>query len=114
MQQNRETVMDRLFGTYRQLLGDFEPTPTFAARVWRAIEARKLERTSWAAYLISWAPRLACASVAVAAMLIAAQWTPLGNNVESALLDASYVDVLTLDSLDEQDGALWVLAENGQ
>ena len=114
MQRESETVMDRLFGAYRQFLGEFEPTPMFVARVWRAIEARKLERTSWAAYLIWWAPRLACASFAIAAILVAAQWTPLGNDVKSALLDATYVDVLALDSIDEQDGALWIVAENGK
>ncbi len=114
MQPDREKSLDRLFAAYRELLGDFEPTPTFAARVWLGIEARKLESTSWVAYLIAWSPRLAVASAAVAALLIASQWMPLSDGARATVLDSTYVDILALDSMDEQDGALWTLAENGK
>ena len=111
---NRDEFLDRLFGMYKELLGEFEPTPAFVAKVWAEIDSRRQARTSWAHYLITWSPRLALASLAVAALLVASQWTTFGTESDSALLDSSYVDVLALDSIDEQDEALWVLAENGR
>ena len=114
MTENRDQFVNRLFKTYSDLLGEFEPSPAFVAKVWAGIEARKQEKASWAFYLIAWAPRLAIASVALAALLTVSQWMLLGDSSESALLETSYVDVLALDSADEQDGALWVLAENGK
>jgi hypothetical protein len=114
MTTNRDEFLDRLFGMYREVLGEFEPTPAFVAKVWAKIDSRRRERASWASYLIAWSPRLAIASFAVAALLVASQWMPIGNESDSALLDSSYVDVLALDSMDEQDEALWVLAENGK
>ncbi len=114
MAANRDQYLNRLFGVYKELLGDFEPSPAFVAEVRAKIDSREQERASWASYLIAWSPRLAIASFAVAALLVASQWMPIGNESDSALLDSSYVDVLALDSMEEQDEALWVLAENGK
>ena len=114
MTENRDQFLNRLFRMYSDLLGEFEPSPAFVAKVWAGIEARKQEKASWAFYLIAWAPRLAIASVAAAALLTASYWMLPSGSTESALLDSSYVDVLALDSMDGQDGALWVLAENGK
>lgn len=114
MAMNRDEFLDRLFAMYKELLGEFEPTPAFVAKVWARIDSRRQERASWASYLIAWSPRLAIASFAVAALLVASQWMPLRYESDSALLDSSYVDVLALDSMEEQDEALWVLAENGR
>ena len=114
MPPNRDEFLDRLFELYRELLGEFEPTPAFVAKVWARIDARKQARASWASYLIAWSPRLAIASFALAALLVASEWMPLGNGSDSVLLDSSYVDVLALDSMEGQDEALSVLAENGR
>lgn len=113
MTTDREDFLRRLLAAYKALLGEFEPSPAFVPGVWRAIEARR-ERGAWRHYLIAWSPRIGLAAVAVAVLLIASQWLPLGNGTESALIDSSYVDVLAMDSMDEEDGALWVLAENGR
>lgn len=113
-QPNREGFLDRLFATYRELLGEFEPTPAFAAKVWAKIESRKRENDNWLTYLIAWSPRLAFASFAVALLLTASQWLPSQDAGEAALLDATYVDVLRANSLDEEDGALWMVASNGR
>jgi len=110
-ENERNEFLDRLFATYRSLLGDFEPSAAFVAKVWQRIEARRAERGGWASYLVAWAPRLAYGSLALALILIASQWLPINDRREDALIESSYVDVLTENSLDEQDGALWALAE---
>ncbi len=115
MTLKRDEFLNHLFGTYRDLLGAFEPTPAFNAKVWARIEARKRESLNWASYLIAWSPRLAFAAVLLAAaLLVAAPWMGTGADSQSALLDASYVDMLALESMDDQGGALLVLAENGR
>ncbi|MCY4595720.1 MAG: hypothetical protein OXC19_13105 [Bryobacterales bacterium] len=112
LQTDREEFLSRLFATYKNLLGDFEPTPAFIPMVWRRIEARRNERDSWANYLVAWSPRLAFTSVAAALLLIASLWLPSESDREAALINTTYVDVLTASSMDEQDGALWALAAN--
>lgn len=110
MMQEQEKFLDRMFAIYREALGEFEPSPEFLPNIWARIESRR--PVSWLTHVVAWSPRLAFASVAVAALLIASIWLPNGQSNESALLESSYVDVLTLDSMDEHDGALWQLAEN--
>ena len=119
--RNRDEFLGRLFATYRDLLGDFEPSPSFAAKVWTGIEARKRavaeggqEIDFWSAWLLAWSPRVAFAALACAALLTAAQWLPFGQDRGAAVLEASYVDVLVEDTLGEGDDAMWVLAENGK
>lgn len=111
-ENERDEFLNRLFAMYRSLLGDFEPSPAFIAKVWQRIEARREEQGGWASYLVAWAPRLAYGALALALILIASQWLPINDRREDALIESSYVDVLTENSLDEQDGALWALAEH--
>ena len=115
MTSQRDEFLNHLLGTYRELLGSFESTGAFNAKVWARIEARKRESLNWASFLIAWSPRLAFAAmVLAAALLVATPWMGEDAGSQSALLDASYVDVLALESMDDQGGALWVLAENGR
>ena len=114
LQTDREEFLSRLFATYKQLLGDFEPTPAFIPMVWRRIEVRRDERDGWANYLVVWSRRLALTSIAAALLLTASLWLPSGSDRESALINTTYVDVLTASSMDEQDGTLWALATTGR
>ncbi len=114
MRTNRDEFLNNLLAMYRDLLGEFEPSPAFAARVWAAIEARKEDGPSWLSYLIAWSPRLAAASVALAALAVASQWAFVGPNRDSLVLESSYEDVLIRTAMDQSDGAIWVLAENGE
>ncbi len=107
--------LSHLLSTYKDLLGPLEPSPHFNAGLWARIEESRLSGSSWMSYWIAWAPRLALAAVMVAtALLAAAPWLSPEDGGQSALLDSSYVDVLARDSMDDPDGALWVLAENGR
>ena len=112
MQADREEFVGRLLATYRSLLGDFEPSPAFVGMVWRTIEARHAEGSGWASYLVAWAPRLAYASAAAAALLIVSQWVSAESGREALVIDSAYVDVLAMNSVDEQDGALWMSVAN--
>ncbi len=114
MQNSRDEFLDHLFAVYRELLGDYEAGPSFIAEVWAKIEARRREQSSWLTYLLKWAPRLAVSAAAIAALLTASLWIQSAWQRDSELLDASYVDVLMLDSIDEQDGAIWMVARNGK
>ncbi len=107
-----DELLDRLFAAYRAALGEFRPSPEFLPLLWAQIESRR--PVSWLTHLAAWSPRLALAAVAFAALLIASLWFPYGQSNESAVLESSYVDVLTLDSMDEHDRALWQLAENNR
>jgi hypothetical protein len=109
-----DELLDRLFAVYREMMGAFEPGPMFVAEVWAKIRSRRQEQHGWAAYLTAWAPRLALSAVAVAALLVGFLWAQVSQREESALLNATYVDTLALDSMDEQDGAVWVVARNGR
>lgn len=113
-QTNRDEFLNRLFAVYRDLLGDFEPSPAFAARVWAAIDSRRREGTSWASYLVAWSPRLAFASMALAALVVLSHWMTVGPDSGSVVLESSYEDVLIRNTIDQNDGAIWVLAENGE
>ena len=99
---------------YRELLGDFEPSPMFGARVWAAIEARRESAPSWWSYLIAWSPRLAAASLALAALALFSQWAMLGPENDSLARGSSYEDLLIEDIMKQSNGAIWVLAENGE
>ena len=110
--QEHDKFLDRMFEIYRDALGEFEPSPEFMPNLWAKIESHR--PVSWLTHLVAWSPRLAFASVAVAALLIASMWLPQGQFSDTAVLESSYVDVLTLDSMDEHDGALWQLAENAR
>ena len=55
---------------------------------------------------------MAAAAGLAAALLAGSVWMTNRATDEAALLDESYVDVLTADSMDEHDGSLWVQAGN--
>lgn len=115
MSASDRRFLNHLLSAYGDLLGPFEPSPHFNAGLWARIEERRLKAASWMSYWIAWAPRLSLAAVVLAAALLAAvPWLSPDDGSESALLDSSYVDVLARDSIDDPDGALWVLAENGR
>ncbi len=103
-------LLDRMFAAYRDALGEFRPSPQFLPLLWAKIESRN--PVSWLTHLAAWSPRLALTALVFAALLIASLALPYGRSNGSAVLEASYVDVLTLDSMDEYDRALWQLAEN--
>lgn len=109
-----DELLDRLFAVYREMMVAFEPGPSFVAEVWAKIRSRREEQNGWGTYLVAWAPRLALSAVAVAALLVGFIWTEVSQREESELLNATYVDTLALDSMDEQDGAVWVVARNGR
>lgn len=107
MSASDRRFLTHLLSVYRDLLGPFEPSPHFNARLWARIEKRRLRAASGMSYWIAWAPRLALAAVVLAAALLAATpWLAPQDGGKSALLDSSYVDVLA--------GDYWVLAENGR
>ena len=114
MTAKRDEFLDRLFAVYRELMVAFEPGPSFVAEVWAKIRSRRDEQAGWATYLVAWAPRLALSTAAIAALLVGFLWTQVSEREESALLNATYVDSLALDSMDEQDGVVWVVARNGR
>ncbi len=114
MRTNRDEFLNRLFAMYRDLLGDFEPGPDFTARVWAAIEARKEDSPTWLSYLIAWSPRLAAASVLLAALAVVSQWALHETDSASVVLESSYEDVLIQSAMDQSDGTIWVLAENSE
>lgn len=114
MKTSHDELLDRLFSVYREMMVAFEPGPSFVAEVWDKIRARNEEQNGWAADLIAWAPRLALSAVAVAGLLVGLHWPQASQRDESELLNATYVDTLALDSMDEHDGAVWVVARYGQ
>ena len=107
MQENSEQELDRLFADYRDSIPELEASPDFLASVWRRIEESR--PTSWTAILL-WAPRVAAAGAIAAALLAVSVWIPAQQDRQEAVLDRSYVEALTVDSLDEHDGALWIMA----
>ena len=114
MTTRHDELLDRLFSVYREMMVAFEPGPSFVAEVWDKIRARHEEQSGWAADLVAWAPRLALSAVAVAGLLVGFHWTQASQRDESELLNATYVDTLALQSMDEHDGAVWVFARYGQ
>ncbi len=108
MQEHNEQELDRLFVAYRDAIPDLEPSPEFLANVWRKIEDSR--PSLWTSALQHWAPRIAGVGVLAAALLTASVWIPQQRERQDALLDGSYLEALTVDSLDEHDGALWIMA----
>jgi hypothetical protein len=108
MHGHNEHELDQLLAAYRDAIPDLEPSPEFLANVWRRIEANR--PSIWTAVLQAWAPRVAAAGVLGAALLTASVWIPQRRAQRDLLLDRSYIEALTVDSLDEHDGALWIIA----
>jgi hypothetical protein len=108
MQRHNERELDQLFAAYRDAIPDLEPSPEFGANVWRKIEESR--PSIWTAVLGLWAPRVAAAGALAAALLTASVWIPQQRERHEAVLNQSYIEALTVDSLDEHDGALWIMA----
>jgi hypothetical protein len=108
MSVNREQELDRLFAAYRESMPEPEPSAEFLANVWRRIEENR--SSIWTAVLQAWAPRVAAVGVLAAVLLTASVWIPQERARQDAILNESYIEALTVDSLDEHDGALWILA----
>ena len=107
MKSRLEQELDQLFSRYRAAIPDLEPSPDFLSGVWKRIEENR--PTSWTA-ILSWAPRVAAAGALAAIVLIASVWIPAQQEQQDEVLNHSYVEALTVDSLDEHDGALWIMA----
>ncbi|MCB1018348.1 MAG: hypothetical protein H6509_05645 [Bryobacterales bacterium] len=102
--------MDQLFASYRDAIPELEPSPEFLSNVWRRIEERR--GFVWTSLLRRWAPRVAAVSALATVLLTASVWIPQQQQQahEEAVLDRGYIEALTVGSLDEHDGALWIMA----
>lgn len=109
MEPNLEQDLDRMFAAAREHEPQVDPSPEFMALLWRKIEENRPQ--SWLNLIKQWSPRLAAVAAAAAITLTLAM-----NFTDSAMsdemLESTYVDVLTADSMDEHDQALWTLAGN--
>ena len=103
-----EQRLDRLFAAYRQTFGEVEASPNFMPNLWAKIEQTR--PAGWLGLIRAWSPRLAAAGAAAAILLSVSLRLQQQARPERALLQNSYVDALTLDSMDEHDTALWTLA----
>ncbi len=107
MHRGTEQELDRLLARYRDAIPELEPSAEFLSQVWRRIEDSR--PTSWTA-IVHWAPRVAAAGALAAVLLAASAWIPDQQRRQQAVLESSYVEALTADSLDEHDEALWIMA----
>jgi hypothetical protein len=98
--------LDQLFAAYRAALPDVEPTPQFLPGIWQKIDAAK--PVSWIFPLRQFAVRLVAASALAAAILTgSAMLTTPHRAPDAEELGATYVDVLTVASMDEDESVLW-------
>jgi hypothetical protein len=110
---NQQDRLGRLFAAYREACPDLEGSANFVPRVWEAIERSR--PASWIFPLRLWARRLVMSATLATGLLIGylAVWQrPAVTTPTADVLEASYLDVLTAESLDEQDAEFWRLAEN--
>ena len=103
-----EERLDRLFAAYRQTFGEIEVSANFMPNLWAKIEQSR--PVGWLGLIRAWSPRLAAAGAAAAILLSVSLRVQQQARPERALLQNTYVDALTLDSMDEHDNALWTLA----
>jgi hypothetical protein len=108
MNANREQELNELFANSRSAFPELEASPNFLAEVWVKIEDRRAP--SWLTLISSWSPRLALAGSLAAAILTTTAAINHQKLRSMQLLESSYVDALTVASLDEQDGSQWILA----
>ena len=107
-----EQALDRAFATYRASTPEFEPSPRFLSGIWERIENAR--PAAWLAPLRLWGVRLAAAAAVVAILLSGYVKYTVATANDVDVLNTTYADVLTADSLDDHDQALWVLAENSR
>jgi hypothetical protein len=108
MNVNREQELDELFAASRDAFPELECSPNFLPEVWAKIEERRAP--SWLTLIGNWAPRLALAASLAAALLTTTAAINQQRSRDMQLLESSYIDALTVSSLDEQDGSQWILA----
>ena len=112
MSPEQEGRLSRLFAAYRDALGDPEPSPQFLPAIWKRIDAAK--PSSWIFPLQQFAVRLVAASALAAAILTGSAMFTAHRAADAGDLGASYVDLLTVASIDEDEGVLWLQAESLQ
>ncbi len=110
MDKDLERQLDELFAASQRAFPEFEPSPAFLAQVWARIEERR--QPGWLELVLAWSPKVAVASAVAAFVLSFSTYLERHQQLSDELLDSSYVDALTVDSLDEEDGAMWTLAGN--
>jgi hypothetical protein len=111
MSPEQEGRLERLFAAYRAALSDIEPSPQFLPGIWQKIDAAR--PVSWVFPLQQFAIRLVAASALAAAILTgSAMLTTPRRAPDAEELGATYVDVLTVASMDEDEGLLWQQAVN--
>ena len=111
MDPDQDGKLDRLFAAYRDAMPDVEPSPHFLPGIWQQIEAA---RPSWIFPLRRFAVRLVAASALAVAILTGSAMLSTPHRAPDAEeLGASYVDLLTLASMDEDEGAMWMQAQRG-
>lgn len=110
--EESDQALDRVFTLYRAATPEFEASPRFLAGIWERIEATR--PVAWLAPLRLWGTRLAAAAAVVTILLAGYVKYTVATGSDIDVLNTTYADVLTADSLDEHDQALWVLAENSR
>jgi hypothetical protein len=109
MSSEHEGRLDRLLAAYRDSLPEVEPSPQFLPGVWQKIDAAK--PVSWIFPLQRFAVRLVAGSALAAAILTGSAMLTTSHRLPDAEdLGASYVDVLTVASMDEDESVLWLQA----
>ena len=111
-QDENQRPLGWLFAAYREACPDTEGSPNFMPRVWEAIEQSR--PVSWIFPMRLWAQRLLMGATLATAMLISYLAVLQKSTSTVDILEASYVDVLTAESLDDIDAEFWHLAENGR
>ena len=111
---NERDGLGRLFAAYREACPDLEGSANFVPHVWEAIDRSR--PASWVFPLRVWARRLVMSATLATSLLIGylAVWQRPAVPPTADVLEASYLDVLTAESLDEQDAEFWRLAENNR
>ena len=107
-----DRALDRTFAAYKAATPEFEPSTHFLSAIWERIEAAR--PAAWLAPLRLWGTRLAAAAAVAAILLSGYVKYTVASGDDIDVLNTTYADVLTADSLDEHDRALWVLAENSR
>ena len=108
MNRNTEQELDQLFAASRNAFPELEASPNFLPELWAKIEERRAP--GWLTLISNWAPRVALAASIAAAALTTTAAINHQKTRDIQLLESNYIDVLTVSSLDEQDGAQWILA----
>jgi hypothetical protein len=108
MKRNTEQELDELFASARDAFPEIEPSPDFITEMWTKIEDRRAP--SWMMLVSCWSPRLALAGSLAAAVLTFTAAMNHQSLRSQELLNSSYVDALTADSFDADEGSHWVLA----